>query len=63
MPLYEWKCSECGHEETHRMSMRLSDVKIIGCEECGEDSHKQVSRSGFELKGGGWFAGGYSKSE
>ena len=63
MPLYEFKCTSCNHLEIHRMTMRLCDLKEIACEECDELSIKQVSLSGFELKGGGWFAGGYSKSE
>lgn len=62
MPLYEFKCPECGYEEEHRMRMSESYIDKIECWNCGADSPKQVSRSGFELKGGGWFAGGYSKS-
>ena len=60
MPLYEFKCVSCGHHEIHRMSMRLCDVREIACEKCDELSAKQVSLSGFELKGGGWYASGYS---
>ncbi len=61
MPLYEFKCSECSHEEIHRMPIRMSDIRVIACEKCDEESNKQVSLSGFELKGGGWYAAGYTK--
>jgi predicted nucleic acid-binding Zn ribbon protein len=45
------------------MPMSLCDVREIACEKCDELSTKQVSLSGFELKGGGWFGSGYQKSE
>lgn len=63
MPLYEFKCTVCGHEECHRMPMNLCDIREVACEKCDELSVKQVSLSGFELKGGGWFGSGYTKGE
>jgi len=63
MPVYEYKCSSCGHIEGHRMKISESDIREIECEECGCLSVKIPSIGSFELTGGGWFAGGYSKGD
>lgn len=62
MPLYEFRCKTCGHVEEHLMKMRESYIDKIECWDCGGESIKIPSGSSFELKGGGWFAGGYTKS-
>ena len=63
MPVYEWKCTVCGHEEIHRMSMSKSCTDTIECGVCGSISHRMVSRSSFNLKGGGWYESGYTKNQ
>lgn len=65
MPIYEFVCEDCEDKTPmqYLMSMRESDVKIVQCWVCQADAHKVVSGSTFELKGGGWYASGYSKSE
>jgi putative FmdB family regulatory protein len=60
MPLYEFECSECG-VYTRRMSIDHWDTKQDRCD-CGRGADKIPSCSSFELKGGGWYAGGYTKS-
>ena len=62
MPIYQYKCSVCGvvAEVLQRM-----DAPAPLCSECPQDDAqppamvKQVSRSSFVLKGGGWAADGY----
>ncbi len=62
MPIYQYKCSVCGAvaEVLQRM-----DASAPLCSQCPEDAEdapqmvKQVSRSSFVLKGGGWAADGY----
>ncbi len=62
MPIYQYKCSACGAvaEVLQRM-----DAPAPFCSQCSEDGSespamvKQVSRSSFVLKGGGWAADGY----
>ena len=42
MPVYSYKCDECGHEQDH--TCRFSDrPDVIGCSACGQDS-KRVFR-------------------
>jgi len=42
------------------MKISESEIKEIKCE-CGEEAKKIPSITTFELKGGGWYAGGYTK--
>ncbi len=59
MPVYEFECS-CG--ETIEKIVRI-DTKKIECPVCHKDAKKIISRCTFELKGGGWFADGYSSKK
>lgn len=43
------------------MKMSESDVQEVECWVCGGIARKVPSVSGFELKGGGWYAAGYTK--
>ncbi len=55
MPIYEYRCSSCGHElEALR---RLADPPLLACPACKADTLvKKVSAAGFQLKGSGWYA-------
>ncbi|RFA31493.1 transcriptional regulator [Alkalilimnicola ehrlichii] len=54
MPIYEYQCSECGHELEAIQS--LSDAPLTECPNCGKQGlAKKVSAAGFRLKGGGWY--------
>lgn len=54
MPIYEYRCTACGHElETLQ---RLSDPPLTQCPACEQESlSKKVSAAAFRLKGGGWY--------
>jgi putative FmdB family regulatory protein len=56
MPVYEFKCSK-GHitEELVKMG-----TKSTRCPKCSKRAKKIISQCSFELKGGGWYADGYS---
>lgn len=54
MPIYEYKCSKCGHQ--FEIIQRFSDNPLESCPECGQKSIKKlVSAPSFRLKGGGWY--------
>lgn len=55
MPIYEYRCSQCGHElEALR---KFSDPPLLACPACHADALvKKVSAAGFQLKGSGWYA-------
>ena len=54
MPIYEYRCDECGaHKE---ILQRISDAPLTECPECGKPALKKlVSAAGFQLKGTGWY--------
>jgi putative FmdB family regulatory protein len=59
MPIYEFKCESCG-TVTERLQ-RMDDKPLKKCPKCGGSVRKIVSRSSFQLKGGGWYVTDYGK--
>jgi putative FmdB family regulatory protein len=58
MPIYEYKCVDCG---THLEKMqKVSDAPLTVCDNCGGKLEKQWSRSGFQFKGEGWYVTDYA---
>ena len=58
MPLKDFKCESCGHEETDKI-VKLDAV--IVCSECGAEMTPLVGKSNFTLEGGCWYKDGYRK--
>lgn len=55
MPIYEYKCSSCGHKK--EVLQKLSDAPLTQCPACGKATlNKLISAAGFQLKGSGWYA-------
>ena len=55
MPIYEYRCTSCGHEK--EVLQKLSDPPLTECPACGKSTlEKLVSAAGFHLKGSGWYA-------
>jgi putative FmdB family regulatory protein len=55
MPIYEYRCNNCGFEK--ECLQKLSDAPITLCPSCGKSEMvKQVTAAGFQLKGSGWYA-------
>ena len=55
MPIYEYRCSSCGHEL--EALQKFSDAPLVACPSCKADALvKKVSAAGFQLKGTGWYA-------
>ena len=54
MPIYEYRCSACGHE--FEILQKISDRPLTECPACGKSTlSKLVSAAGFQLKGSGWY--------
>jgi putative FmdB family regulatory protein len=61
MPIYEYRCSACGHEL--EALQKLSEAPLTACPECGEPAlTKLMSAAGFQLKGSGWYATDFKSS-
>ncbi len=58
MPIYEYKCQQCGNQVEARQS--VSDAPLSACEKCHGRLEKQWSLSGFQFKGEGWYVTDYS---
>ena len=58
MPIYEYKCQQCGHHFEKRQS--VSDAPLATCEKCHGKLEKQWSLSGFQFKGAGWYVTDYA---
>jgi putative FmdB family regulatory protein len=58
MPIYEYKCAECG-SHVEKMQ-KVSDEPLKVCENCGGKMEKQWSRSGIQFKGEGWYVTDYA---
>ena len=54
MPIYAYRCSECGHAKD--VLQKMSDPVLNQCPACGAQAFtKQVTAAGFQLKGSGWY--------
>lgn len=62
MPIYEYACARCG--ETVEVMQRVSDPPPAQCPSCGApELTRQISRTTFQLKGGGWYADLYASTK
>jgi putative FmdB family regulatory protein len=61
MPLYEYRCTKCGHEM--EVLQKFDDPPLRRCQKCRSKVEKLISRSSFQLKGGGWYDQGYGGSD
>jgi len=57
MPIYEYRCTSCGH--TLEVIQKVNEKPLKKCTECSGALEKLISRSAFQLRGGGWYSEGY----
>lgn len=54
MPIYEYRCSACGH--LLEAFQKMSEAPLTTCPNCHKTTlNKLVSSSTFQLKGTGWY--------
>jgi putative FmdB family regulatory protein len=58
MPIYEYECTSCC--KIIEVIQRMTEEPLTNCPDCAGPVNKLVSKSSFQLKGGGWYADGYS---
>jgi len=62
VPIYEFVCEACGR--LTEVMQKLSDPAPAACPECGEGRMaRTVSRTSFQLKGGGWYSDLYASTK
>jgi putative FmdB family regulatory protein len=57
LPLYEYKCTKCGHQFEKIESVSASATKK--CPKCGAKAERMVSASAIQFKGSGWYVTDY----
>jgi putative FmdB family regulatory protein len=61
MPIYEYTCPDCGHQDEHMQ--KLADAPLTVCPSCGKTNYvKKISAAGFALKGSGWYVTDFRNS-
>ena len=63
MPIYEYKCENCGHEFEEMLHFSERDDPLntpCSFPTCGGKVHLKMSLGSFHLKGTGWYKDGYS---
>lgn len=63
MPIYEYRCSNCGH--TLEIMQKMNDPAPKRCPQCETEAplERLVSRTSFQLKGGGWYSDLYGSTK
>lgn len=62
MPIYEYKCAKCGNEL--EVMHKVSDPNPTECPKCHEPAlARLMSRTSFQLKGGGWGSDLYASAK
>ncbi len=62
MPIYEYKCEDCGHEFEEMLHFSERDNPLntpCSFPTCNGKVHLKMSLGSFHLKGGGWYKDGY----
>jgi putative FmdB family regulatory protein len=62
MPIYEYRCGQCGHE--FETMQKVSEAPLEVCPACNERAlKKKVSAAAFRLKGSGWYETDFKKDK
>jgi putative FmdB family regulatory protein len=59
MPIYEYTCSKCG--KRIEVIQKMSDKPLKTHAGCGGKLTKEISASGFQFKGTGWYVTDYAR--
>ena len=66
MPIYEYKCENCGYEFEEMFHFSERDIPLntpCSFPTCGGKVHLKMSLGSFHLKGSGWYKDGYGKNK
>lgn len=59
MPLYEYKCDNCG--EVFEVMQKFADEPVAVHQKCGGPVHRLMSSPALQFKGSGWYVNDYGK--
>ncbi|MBW4028095.1 FmdB family zinc ribbon protein [Acidipila rosea] len=58
MPLYEYRCKQCGHQFEKIQSFSAEDEKE--CPQCHGELERLISAPAIQFKGAGWYVNDYA---
>jgi putative FmdB family regulatory protein len=59
VPIYEYKCSECG--KVFEALQKFTDAPLERCKFCEGPVERLISNTSFQLKGSGWYLTDYAR--
>jgi putative FmdB family regulatory protein len=59
MPLYEYRCAECG--DVFEVIQKVSDEPLTVHKNCGGAVERLLSPSALQFKGAGWYVTDYAR--
>ena len=61
MPLYEYKCTKCGHRFEKIEGIAASETKV--CPKCGAKAKRMLAAPAIQFKGSGWYVTDYASKK
>jgi putative FmdB family regulatory protein len=58
VPLYEYRCKQCGHQFEKIQSFSAPEEKV--CPVCGGEVERLISAPAIQFKGAGWYVNDYA---
>ncbi len=58
MPLYEYRCTQCGHQYERIQS--FNSEPEVECPKCGGVLQRPLAAPAFQFKGAGWYVNDYA---
>jgi putative FmdB family regulatory protein len=59
MPIYEYRCTKCGHR--FESIQKVSDPPLTKCEKCKGKVERLISSPAIQFKGSGWYITDYAR--
>jgi putative FmdB family regulatory protein len=60
MPIYEYRCDNCGQFE---IMQKITERPLKRCPTCQSKVTKLISNTSFQLKGSGWYITDYARRD
>jgi putative FmdB family regulatory protein len=60
MPIYEYRCDNCGQFE---IMQKITERPLKRCPTCQSKVTKLISNTSFQLKGSGWYLTDYARRD
>jgi putative FmdB family regulatory protein len=59
VPIYEYRCTKCGH--VFEKIQKFSDPHVSECPKCGAEVQQVISAPAVQFKGEGWYVTDYAR--